>query len=213
MASTSTTCPSCCKKYAGVSGDDVRKPVVLTCLCVFCKGCALQEEAKAQQQQQPGGGGGKKKKGMEEKAEYIPTPCMSCSTHCAVPVNELKLDVAAMKEVDGAGGGKQQQMVPLCDICEGEQATKFCGDCKKTPLLCDSCHKTAHRHAKKQGNKSAPIQQHMSSAPAYTAGGGAAAAAVMSKMCSVHVGIPLLLFCDTCNMLICGMCAAFDHAG
>eukprot|EP00729_Bicosta_minor_P032823 gene32823-biopygen30591 len=32
-------------------------------------------------------------------------------------------------------------------------------------------------------------------------------------MCSVHIGIPLLLFCDTCNMLICGMCGSFDHAG
>eukprot|EP00729_Bicosta_minor_P024403 gene24403-biopygen9588 len=211
--STNTTCPSCSKKYAGLLGEDVRKPVVLTCLCVFCKGCALQEEAKAQQEQQPGGGGGKKKKGMEEKEEYIPTPCMSCSKNCAVPVNELKVDVAAMKEVDGAGGGKQQHTVPLCDICEGEQATKFCGDCKKTQLLCDSCHKTAHQHAKKQGHASIPIQEHLSSAPAYTAGGGTAATAVMSKMCNVHVGIPLLLFCDTCNMLICGMCAAFDHAG
>eukprot|EP00729_Bicosta_minor_P016939 gene16939-biopygen26211 len=210
MASTTTTCPSCRKKYAGVGGDDARKPVVFTCLCVFCKGCALQEEAKAQQQQQPGGGGGKKKK---EKAEYIPTPCMRCSRHCAVPVNELKLDVAAMKEVDGAGGGKQQQMVPLCDFCESEQVTKFCGDCIKTQLLCDSCHTTAHQHAKKQGHTSTPIQQHMSSAPAYTAGGGAAAAAVMSKMCDVHIGHPLLLFCDTCNMLICGMCCAFDHDG
>ena len=106
MASpTSTTCPSCCKKYAGFGGDDARKPVVLTCLCRFCKECALQEEAKAQQQQQPSGGDGKKGKGKkkkEDEVEFKPTPCMSCSKHCAVPVNELKLDVAAMKEVDGA---------------------------------------------------------------------------------------------------------------
>eukprot|EP00729_Bicosta_minor_P025596 gene25596-biopygen11587 len=215
--STNTTCPSCSKKYAGFGGEVARKPVVLTCLCVFCKGCALQEEVKAQQQQQPAadsGGGGKEKKGGEEKAEYIPTPCMSCSKHCAVPVNELKLDVAAMKEVDGAGGGKQQQTVPLCDICEGEQATKFCGDCKKTQLLCDSCHKTAHQHAKKQGHASIPIQEHLDSTTSDGAGGGAAATTViMSKMCSVHIGHPLLLFCDTCNMLICGMCCAFDHDG
>eukprot|EP00729_Bicosta_minor_P033059 gene33059-biopygen2925 len=32
-------------------------------------------------------------------------------------------------------------------------------------------------------------------------------------MCSVHIGHPLLLFCDTCNVLICGMCGSFDHAG
>eukprot|EP00729_Bicosta_minor_P032647 gene32647-biopygen23457 len=216
MASTSSTCPSCCKKYAGVSGEDARKPVVLTCLCSFCKGCALQEEADAQQQQQPSGGGGKKgkgkkmkKKGEEEKAEYIPTPCMSCSKHCAVPVNELKLDVAAMKEVDG-GGRKQQHKVPTCGICEDEQATKFCGDCAtNNRFTCDGCHAILHKFAKKKGHTSVPIQTHLASAsPAV--GGGAAA---LSKMCSVHVGIPLLLFCDTCNMLICGMCGSFDHAG
>eukprot|EP00729_Bicosta_minor_P010909 gene10909-biopygen2342 len=139
---------------------------------------------------------------------------MSCSKHCAVPVNELKLDVAAMKEVDGGGGGKQQQTVPLCDFCEGEQATKFCGDCKKAQLLCDRCHKTAHQHAKKQGHASIPIQEHLASTPSHGAGGGAATTTViMSKMCSVHIGHPLLLFCDTCNMLICGMCGSFDHAG
>eukprot|EP00729_Bicosta_minor_P020147 gene20147-biopygen6582 len=219
MASASTTCPSCCKKYAGVSGDDARKPVVLTCLCVFCKGCALQEEAKAQQRQQKpaasGGGGGKKgkgkkKKGEEEKvkAEYIPTPCMSCSKHCAVPVNELKLDVAAMEEVDGKRPG---QKVPLCAMCASVQATKFCGGCATAmQLACDSCHATMHQAATKKGHASIPIQEHLASASPAVAGG---AAAVMTKMCSVHIGHPLLLFCDTCNILICGMCGSFDHAG
>ena len=137
MASpTSTTCPSCCKKYAGFHGEDARKPVVLTCLCRFCKGCALQEEAKAQQQQPPpaSGGGGKKgkgkkkkKKGEEEKAKYTPTPCMSCSKHCTVPVNELKLDVAAMKGADGSKEPDNNEM-PLCCICSEERATTFCGD-------------------------------------------------------------------------------------
>lgn len=74
MASPTATCPSCSKKYAGFGGDDARKPVVFTCLCVFCKGCALQEEANAQQQQpaavSSGGKKGKKKekKGRKEKA-------------------------------------------------------------------------------------------------------------------------------------------------
>ena len=50
-----TTCPSCSRTYAGVGGEDALLPVILACLCVICKGCALTEEAKAQQQQ-PGGG-------------------------------------------------------------------------------------------------------------------------------------------------------------
>eukprot|EP00729_Bicosta_minor_P032588 gene32588-biopygen27392 len=220
MASASTTtCPSCCKKYAGVNGEDARKPVVLTCLCVFCKGCALQEEAKAQQQQPAAnGGGGKKGKGKKtkkkgEKAEYIPTPCMSCSKHCAVPVNELKLDVAAMKELDGGGGGKSQHKVPMCGICEDEQATKFCGDCATAmQFVCAGCYTSSHKSARKKGHAPISIEQHLAAEPTHVAD-GTAAAAVMSQICSVHIGHPLLLFCDTCNMLICGMCCAFDHAG
>eukprot|EP00729_Bicosta_minor_P008452 gene8452-biopygen18886 len=219
MASASTTCPSCSKKYAGFGGEVARKPVVLTCLCVFCKGCALQEEAKAQQQQPPaeaaGGkkGKGKKKKKKGEKEEYIPTPCMSCSKHCAVPVNELKLDVAAMKEVD-SGGANEKTVLPLCSICSEEQATKSCGDCAtNNRFTCDGCCAFLHKAPKKKHHAVVPIQEHFDSNPAHGPGGRAAAAAVVSKMCSVHVGIPLLLFCDTCNMLICGMCGSFDHAG
>lgn len=39
------------------------------------------------------------------------------------------------------------------------------------------------------------------------------AGSVVSKMCGTHIVHPLLLFCETCNLLICAMCAVFDHAG
>eukprot|EP00729_Bicosta_minor_P001910 gene1910-biopygen20739 len=216
MASATTTCPSCSKKYSGVGGEEARKPVVLTCLCRFCKGCALQEEAKAQQQQQPapasGGGGekGKKKKKKGEKEEYRPTPCMSCSKPCSVPVSKLLLDAVLMKEIDGKGGSKEDKEVPLCAFCAEEQATKFCGDCASNmTFACDGCYTFNHKSSKKKGHASIAIKEHLASASPLVDGGAAA----LSKMCSVHVGIPLLLFCDTCNMLICGMCGSFDHAG
>ena len=41
------SCPSCSEKYAGVGGEDARLPIILQCMCVICKGCALSEEAKA----------------------------------------------------------------------------------------------------------------------------------------------------------------------
>ena len=66
-------------------------PVILPCMCVICKGCALEEEAKAQQQQQPAAGKGK----------------------------QLLLDVALMKRVgcsDKAADKKEE--IPLCGICE-----------------------------------------------------------------------------------------------
>ena len=136
--STNTNCPSCSKKYAGFDGEDSRKPVVFTCLCVFCKECALEEEAKAQQQHPAsasGGGGKKRGKAKKKKKEvYTPTPCMSCSKPCTLPVCKLKLDVVAMKAVDV--GSAQPTAVPICDNCEEEQATKFCGDCKLTIKPC-----------------------------------------------------------------------------
>eukprot|EP00729_Bicosta_minor_P032577 gene32577-biopygen31381 len=219
MATTSATCPSCSKKYARVGGEEARKPVVLTCLCVFCKACALQEEAKAQQQQPASGGGGKKgkgkktkKKGEEEKAEYIPTPCMSCGKHCKVPVNELKLDVAAMKAVDG--GATREPTAPVCDMCEEEQATTFCGDCKSQQLLCDGCYTFAHKSAKKQGHASIPIQEHLAAAPARAAGDGSGAAgSAPPPMCQVHADEALKVYCNTCNILVCAMCAVMQHNG
>eukprot|EP00729_Bicosta_minor_P032634 gene32634-biopygen5720 len=196
MASTFSTCPSCSKKYACIGGEEARKPVVLTCLCVFCKACALQEEAKAQQQQPAASGGGgkkgkgkkKKKKGEEKKAEYIPTPCMSCGKHCTVPVNELKLDVATMKEADSGGGREQQLEAPLCAMCAGELATKFCSDCAiNIQFSCDGCHAIMHKSAKKQGHTSIPIQEHLAAAPARAAGGGSGAAgSAPPPMCQVH---------------------------
>ena len=45
MASSATSCPSCSKKYGW---DDVGVPVILPCLCVFCKECALTAESEAQ---------------------------------------------------------------------------------------------------------------------------------------------------------------------
>eukprot|EP00729_Bicosta_minor_P006326 gene6326-biopygen25912 len=207
--STNTTCPSCCKKYAGFHGDDARKPVVLTCLCRFCKGCALQEEAKAQQQQQPSGGEGKKGKGKkkkEEKAEYKPTPCMSCSKHCAVPVNALKLDVAAMKEVDG-GGAHDHKDLPLCAICASEQATTFCKDCAANiRFTCDGCHAIMHKAAHKKDHLAMPVKEYLAGAPGHAAGGAPL------PMCRIHADKALDVYCNTCNILVCAMCGLLHHS-
>ncbi len=216
MAAPSATCPSCSKKYAGFGGDDARKPVVFTCLCVFCKGCALQEEAKAQQQQPAAASSGgkkgkkKKKKGGKEKAEYTPTPCMSCSKPCTLPVSQLKMDVAAMLEV-GTGGGKQQQEAPLCDACEDEQATRHCGECGKNKFFCDSCNSFHHKAAKKQGHTATPIQEYLASAGAHAAGGGTASGP--APMCRIHADHPLQVYCEDCLILVCAMCAVLQHNG
>ena len=141
------SCPSCEKKYASVVGGeagDGRLPVILPCLCVFCKECALAEEAKAQQQQ-----GKEKEKGdrriikkrkLEVKKEYTPTPCMKCQKPSTVPVNEFKLDAALMRQIDSSGSSRsaKRKKAPTCDMCEEDDATKYCNDCART-----SCSATA----------------------------------------------------------------------
>ena len=204
------SCPSCSKKYAGVGGEDALLPVILACMCVICKGCALFEEAKAQQQEPAAASGGKKKKGKgKQKQEHTPTTCMNCKRMNAMPVKDLQLDIALMKRVD-AGHAASAPAVPLCDICEEEKATKYCGECKRGHRLqCDGCHATSHKSVKKQGHVSVPILEHLASGPAHAAGGGAAS--TPPPMCRIHADEALKVFCNTCNILICAMCGILQH--
>eukprot|EP00729_Bicosta_minor_P030939 gene30939-biopygen14705 len=233
------SCPSCEKKYAGAvegDGDDGgRLPVILPCLCVFCKACALAEEAKAQQQEEKeeeekGGGRQKKKRKVEiKKKEYMPTPCMKCQKPSTVPVADLKLDVVLMRQIasnsgGGGGGSAKRKKAPQCDVCEEEDATKYCGDCSKHKLFCDGCFAAVHKSAKKKSHAAIPIEEHLASGPAaHGAGGGAAAAggggggggggAEQPTMCHIHTDEALKFYCDDCNVLVCAMCAVTKHNG
>eukprot|EP00729_Bicosta_minor_P022067 gene22067-biopygen25406 len=230
------SCPSCEKKYAGVVGgenDGGGLPVILPCLCVFCKACALAEEAKAQRQEakqggEKGGGRQKKKRKVEiKKKEYTPTPCMKCQKPSSVPVADLKLDAALMRLIasntggggDGGGGSAKRKKAPRCDVCEEEDATKYCNGCSKIKLFCDSCFAHAHRSAKKKSHATIPIEEHLASGPAAPAagggggGGGGAAKEPPATMCSIHPDEALKHFCNDCNILVCGSCAVQHHNG
>ena len=200
-------CPSCSKKYAGFGGEDALKPVILPCLCRFCKGCALVEEDKAQQQP-PAASGGKNGIG-KAKEEQTPTPCMICKRLCKTPVDHLLLDAVLMKRVD-SGHAAAAPAAPLCDMCEEDEATKYCNDCMKNKLFCDACFTTSHR--KKQGHTLIPIEEHLASGSAHAAGGGSAAAA-SQVMCNTHPDEILKHFCETCNVLVCGSCGLYQHSG
>jgi len=96
-----TTCGSCDKKLAGVYGEEMRMPLISPCICTFCKGCLLVEEANAQQQQGEGDAPG--------VGHYTHTPCMYCGYASDTPVAELKRNIGLMKRIDAnaaaAGGG------------------------------------------------------------------------------------------------------------
>eukprot|EP00729_Bicosta_minor_P032671 gene32671-biopygen3705 len=198
-------CPSCGKQYEGKAGPGGRLPVIFPCLCRFCKVCALKEEEAAQQQQPPAAakkGKGKKKKKKKE-GEQQPTPCLNCKTPCAIPVNDLQLDDALLNELAGAGS----KAVPVCDVCDDEEATKHCGDCKKNQFFCDDCFTHAHRSAKNKGHTPTPVQDHLAAPP--SASGGAPAASKM--MCKIHTDKPLEFSCDDCQMLVCATCGILHH--
>eukprot|EP00729_Bicosta_minor_P032689 gene32689-biopygen25521 len=200
-------CPSCGERYEGKGGPGGRLPVIFPCLCKFCKVCALKEETAAQQQQpqrpaaaKKGKGNGKKK--MKE-GEQKPTPCLSCKTPCAIPVNDLQLDDALLNALAGAGS----KAAPVCDVCDEEEATKHCGDCKKNQFFCDHCFTSAHRSAKQKGHTPTPIQDHLASSA--TASGGGSVAPKM--MCSIHTDEALKFFCDDCQVLVCATCGILHH--
>eukprot|EP00729_Bicosta_minor_P032610 gene32610-biopygen31441 len=198
-------CPSCGKRYEGKGGAGGRLPVIFPCMCRFCKVCALKEEAAAQQQQQqPAAKKGKGKKKKKKKAgEQKPTPCLNCKTPCAIPVNDLQLDDALLNELAGAGS----KAVPVCDVCDEEDATKHCGDCKKNQFFCDHCFAHVHRSAKSQGHTPTPVQDYLAASP--SASGGAPAACKM--MCKIHTDKPLEFFCDDCQVLVCATCGILHH--
>eukprot|EP00729_Bicosta_minor_P030982 gene30982-biopygen4918 len=201
-------CPSCGERYEGKSGPGGRLPVIFPCLCKFCKVCALKAEVAAQQQQPPPaakkgkGKGKKKKKGDEPK----PTPCLNCKTPCSIPVNELLLDEALLIGLVGVAGGKA---APVCDVCDEEDATKHCNDCKKIQFFCDGCFTGMHSSATKQGHVPTPIQEHLASVKAAKEGTPTA----LQMMCSIHTDEALKFFCDDCDILVCAMCAVLHHNG
>eukprot|EP00729_Bicosta_minor_P010283 gene10283-biopygen325 len=201
-------CPSCGERYEGKGGPGGRLPVIFPCLCKFCKACALKEEAAAQQQQpQPAakkgkGKGKKKKKGDEQK----PTPCLNCKTPCAIPVNDLQLDDALLNTLASAGS----KITPVCDVCDEQQATKHCGDCKKFQFFCDHCFTSAHSFAKNQAHTPTPIQDHLAASASALSGGGSAAP---KMMCSIHTDEVLKFFCDDCQVLVCATCGILHHNG
>ena len=69
--------------------------------------------------------------------------------------------------------------IPTCEVCDDDAATTFCSNCTKNQLLCDRCHATVHRSAKKQGHKPIPAKE-------YLAGDGGSAAAASSRGSDIY---------------------------
>eukprot|EP00729_Bicosta_minor_P018595 gene18595-biopygen29334 len=195
------SCQTCGKQYEPVGGDPARLPLVLDCMCVFCRGCAGQHEAEHNSSTDSGGGG--------EGVGGI--PCLWCKKLRTTPLADL---LPSLPNIDAAVAGAARSSnptpipAPLCDICEEEDATKYCGDCLKNKFFCDGCFASSHKSAKKKSHASTPIHEHLQRSSGLLPGAGKPAG---PPMCRTHPDYPCGVFCNTCGTLVCAMCGILEH--
>eukprot|EP00729_Bicosta_minor_P006328 gene6328-biopygen25914 len=131
------SCQTCSKPFEPVGGDPARLPLVLDCMCVFCRGCAGQHEAEHNSRTDSGGRG--------EGVGGI--PCLWCKKLRTTPLADLlpslpHIDAAVAKAANASKSTPAPP--PTCDICEEDEATKHCGDCLKNKFFCDGCFASSH---------------------------------------------------------------------
>eukprot|EP00729_Bicosta_minor_P024778 gene24778-biopygen1726 len=195
------SCQTCGKQFQPVGGDPDRLPLVFDCMCVFCRGCAVQHEAEHVGSSSTNSSG-------EDEGGSQRIPCLRCKKVRTTPLAEL---LPSLPHVDAAsaGGARSSNPPPItpptCDVCEEEDATKHCGDCK-VKIYCDGCHAIVHKSAKKKGHTSVPIQAHL-----QQSGGVPSGNLLAQPMCQMHAGEVLIFFCDTCGILVCATCGILEH--
>ncbi|XP_038056022.1 tripartite motif-containing protein 2-like [Patiria miniata] len=180
-------CPICCCLF--------KDPKMLDCLHSFCLKCL--EEMMSRQ---------------KPEAEKI--TCPVCRRETQVPDGGLQSLASSFFLSSVVDEVKQQEAVlgeasaptTTCDCREGKEATWRCLDCSDN--LCQKCRK-AHGRVK-------PTRDHQiislgdwqeSKIPP------AEHSKPITRMCTIHRhhDHPLCFFCDTCNTLICSMCATLYH--
>ncbi|XP_038056007.1 tripartite motif-containing protein 2-like [Patiria miniata] len=178
-------CPICCCLF--------KDPKMLDCLHSFCLKCLEEMMSK-------------------QKPEAEKITCPVCRRETQVPGGGLQSLSSSFFLSSLVDEVKQQEAVlgeasattATCDCGEGTEATWRCLDCSDN--LCQKCRK-AHERVKStrdhqiillgdwQESKMPPAEH---SKP-------------ITRMCMIHTDQKLCFFCDTCNTLICSMCAALDH--
>lgn len=114
----------------------------------------------------------------------------------------------------------------LCDNCEEEAATKYCGECAKKQ--CDACFIFLHKSSKKKQHVAIAVQEYLrrtssssSSSSSTAAAGGTDTGVVRAATplfkarptCAKHVGQPLQYYCTVCKIAVCADCAVLEHNG
>ena len=125
---------SCGKRWGKSPASE---PVVLDCLCVFCRGCVSAFDQK------------------QKKAR-----CTRCGHTRTTPTASLFTSLPHVATLTRRDVGAGTVATPLCENCEEEQASSYCNDYRKRQ--CAGCHLFLHRaSSKKKGHISIPIKQHL----------------------------------------------------
>ena len=138
-------------------------------------------------------------------------PCPVCGSICSTPIDDLLLNVVAMRakqKLGGGEGGGAAHAVPKCSTNCEDAATVHCADCGK--VFCDECNSFTHRKGSRKEHARTPMAEHLA---AGGQSGPAPSAEAEVVMCRRHTNQALAFFChdEGCGIPICAMCAAMDH--
>ncbi|XP_038056006.1 tripartite motif-containing protein 2-like [Patiria miniata] len=178
-------CPICCCLF--------KDPKMLDCLHSFCLNCLEEMMSK-------------------QKPEAEKITCPVCRRETQVPDGGLQSLASSFFLSSLVDEVKQQEAIlgeasaptATCDCGEGKEATWRCLNCNDN--VCQECQK-AHRrvkHTKEHQIISLGDWQKSKMPPAEHS-------KPITRMCTIHHDHPLCFYCDTCDTLICSMCATLDH--
>ncbi|XP_038069331.1 E3 ubiquitin-protein ligase TRIM71-like [Patiria miniata] len=178
-------CPICCCRF--------KDPKMLDCLHSFCLKCLEEMMSK-------------------QKPETEKITCPVCRKETQVPdegLQSLSSSFFLISLVDEIN--KQEQLLgkatasATCESCEdGQEAVSRCLDCKEN--ICQKCQE-AHQFLRyTKDHRIIPAEDVDKSRYVPTD-----VTKNVAPKCTKHIEQPLCFHCETCDTLICSMCAATEH--
>ncbi|XP_038048047.1 E3 ubiquitin-protein ligase TRIM56-like [Patiria miniata] len=181
-------CPICFCRY--------KDPKILDCLHTFCLNCLDGMLSK----QQPSTG---------------KITCPVCRRESPVPDAGLPslLDCFFLKSLVDEINQQERSLEtpqqattsPMCDQCdEGLEAVLRCLDCEEN--LCQLCKAAHARFKRTKTHRVTPVEH-----PEQKEGSSADLSMMYSPKCQKHADQNMHFYCETCKMMMCGICATIDH--
>jgi DNA-binding transcriptional MerR regulator len=128
-------CPVCVESF----DLETRVPLMLPCLHVICRNCAVKQE--------------------RESGPETGFNCFACNKPTETVTSDLQVDYTTT----GLFENVTPPSVPNCHYCDESLATTFCGECASNNMLCAGCSVFAHKSVSRHGHTVMPIEEHLHS--------------------------------------------------